>query len=196
VCAVALASAALAAEPASETCAVRLAEARFELDELREQELLAPVQLDAEQGIFDLVEPLWEANITARLTYLENRRDRDAAAVQVARSRIARQRGEQKLAVIERECLAQGDAAEARREYETLSCRLVDRDREIAAIDRSYHADVVEILGELRGRELVTEQRVIRARYLLQTSEMELRLRGARQRECEKGLAAASALGG
>ena len=179
-----------AAEPASETCAMRLAEARFEVDELSELEQLAPVRRDAERDIYELVKPLWEANIAARLEYLEHRFDRDRFQIEVPRSRIERERGEAKLAVIETECLNDGkDATASRRRFEELSCQLVGKEREMAAVEVAYREDVVAVLAELRSRELVTEQRLIDARFQVESARAEERLRAKRHRTCSAALA-------
>lgn len=189
-----LAAPAVAGAPVDELCATAVAEARFDLKQLREQEELAPVQRDADQAVFDLLESLWETHSTERLRYLAGRHARDRSLALVDRAAIVRERQEAKLDVLEGECLEPGhDSAAARARYEELSCDLVHEDEEVASLDRDYWQEVIESLEELRSQELVPEQRLIDARYALASARIAQRARRRRGRECRAALAAAAA---
>lgn len=183
-------------DPASETCATRVAEARFDLKDAREREQLAPVRRDADQAVFDLLEPLWQAGTTERLRYLAGKHARDRSRVLVDREAIARERAEAKLAVLEGECFERGrDASADRARYEELACDLVRKQAEVASVDRDYWEEVIESLEELRAQELITEQRLILARFELASAKIEERARHERARGCRAALAAVAAAG-
>lgn len=183
---------ALATEPATRTCAARVAEAEFELEDLREIERIAPMALEANQAVHDLLEPLWRSRSTERLRYLAGRHARDRSRVELDRAKVAARRGAAKLEVLQSECLSGGDAesqdraAEALARYVALACSLIGKNLAIAKVDRSYRQEVLDSVAELRSRELATAQELIQARYELKRSESQLSLRRARQRQCGK----------
>ncbi len=81
---------------------------RDELDHLREHERIAPIVSTAHEGIFDLLEPLFEAGVTEKLRYLLGKRNRDQSRIEVARSKIATQRALAKFEVLTNECFSGG----------------------------------------------------------------------------------------
>ncbi len=186
-------------EPANRTCAARVAEAEFDLEERREDEKLAPILSGANQAIFDLLEPLWEAKSTERLRYLKGKHDRDVAQLQVERARIETERAAAKLDVLRGECFdskdgnsqggGQGDGKggeSSLSEYDVLGCALVRKNKDIASVDLDYAREKHDAIAELRSREFATEQSLILAKYDVERAEAKLTARNARVAECKK----------
>jgi hypothetical protein len=176
----------LAEEAGSRTCALLLSEARFELEDSREAERLAPIILAADQAVLDLFEPLWEARLTERLNFLGAKHACDRSQLLVERARVATERAAAKVDVLAQECLSHDPGADAPlARFDVLGCELVGKDREIAALDVTFRREVLDSTAELRRRELATAQELVRAKFSLDRAESELRSRAKRLAECE-----------
>jgi hypothetical protein len=166
-------------------CALTASVIRFELEDAREDEHLAEAALVAQQGILDLLQPLWDARLTERLRYLSARHRRDRAEVEVGRSTVVRERAETKLEALEQACdegaATEGEAAVR---FEELGCQLVRYDSELARIDVAFYEEVMQSTAELRSRELTTAQELIVARFDLQNAQAELKARKKRLDRC------------
>ncbi len=169
----------------SRACPLLLAEARFELEDRREAEDLAPIRSKASQAIFDLIEPLWKARSTEWLRYLGAKHARDRARLEIDLAKLQTARAEEKLALLTRECLdPKSNVENPARRFEELGCDVVRKTREIAALDLAYRKEVLESTNELRRLELATAQDLIHARHTLDRARAQLRSRDARSRLC------------
>ncbi|HEB90129.1 MAG TPA: hypothetical protein ENI85_11200 [Deltaproteobacteria bacterium] len=168
-------------------CALLLSEARFELEDRREEERLAPIRSAADQAIYELLEPLWKARSTEWLRYLAARHARDRSRLEVDRAGIETKRAEEKLTALTRECVDPGAGTEKPTlRYERLGCDLARKTRDIAALDLAYRKEVLESTNELRRLELATAQDLIHARYALDRAKAQLQSRSARWDRCKR----------
>jgi len=178
---------AAAQKAATQSCDLLVSEARFEFEELREEERLAPIGLTADQAIFELLEPLWEARSTERLRYLAAKHARDRSRISVEQAAIATNRAAVKLEVLTRECFApEANPGKAPGRFEALGCELIRKEKEIAAVDFAYRKEVLESTNELRRLEFATAQDLIRAQFNLNLARAQLRSRTRRLGECAK----------
>jgi len=181
-----LAGPGVAEASSTRTCALLLSEARFELEDSREVERLAPIILAADQAVFNLFEPLWEAHLTERLQFLGAKHARDRSQLHAERAKIATRRATAKIDVLAQECLSHGPGADDPLvRFGALGCELVGKDKEIAALDVAYTREVLHSTAELRRRELATAQDLVRAKFSVERAESELRSRANRLAECE-----------
>ena len=174
-----------AAEPASETCGLRVSEARLEVGRLREFEQIAPIESTANQGIFDLLEPLFAAHAIEELRYLEGKRDRDRSRILVVRSKIATQRALARVEVLTKECFSGGaHSVDSLARFEALGCELIAKDEGLAIVDAVYYREVLAGKKDLRSVGLATAQELISAEFELDRAELRIRSRQQRFREC------------
>ena len=172
-------------EPRTRTCAIRVAEAEFDLATLQEAEGLAPIQLQGDQAILDLLTPLWEARSTERLRFLAGKHARDRSRVLVKRAKLARERGTALLEVLRTECFGESASPEAVLRFESLGCALIQADKELADVDLAYTQEVRTSIAELRSLEFATEQRLIQAEFEVNRAQKERDLRASRLRSCK-----------
>ena len=172
-------------EPATQTCALRVSEARYEVESHLEEERLAPLRLIREQAVLDLLQPLWEARSTERLRYLAGKAARDLARIRVDMAALAREQAETKVEVLEQECFSKpGSAERALTRYRELECELVAKEKRLAEIDLEYRREVLKSTRELRARELSTAQDLIVAEHDLDRAAALLRMRSERLSRC------------
>ena len=178
---------AAAATATTQTCALLVSEARFDLDDLREREHLATIRLAADQAIFELIEPLWEARSIERLRFLAAKYDRDRARLSVRRAAVASSRAAAKLEVLEGGCEITSATGEKSPDgFEALGCELVRKRKEMAALNLTYRKEVLESTEQLRRLELATAQELIQAQYDLDLAKSRLRSHTSRLSECAK----------
>ena len=172
---------------ATQTCSLLVSEARFDLEDLREQEHLTTIRLAADQAIFELIEPLWKAQSIERLRFLAAEYDRDRARLSVRRAAVATNRAAAKLEVLEGGCeIASTSGEKSPDGFEALGCELVRKRKDMAALNLTYRKEVLEGTEQLRRLELATAQELIQAQYDLDLAKSRLRSHASRLSECAK----------
>ncbi|MAG32008.1 MAG: hypothetical protein CL908_14085 [Deltaproteobacteria bacterium] len=168
-----------------------LEDSKVEL-ELVENEYLA------RKKIFEMIERLWAAHSIERETYLDYRRLRDRTKVRVARLtiQIAQQKG-----IVEQYVLAcaqnrgartatlvSARVEELQAEYRRLDCELLDRDSEVAEIDREFDEAILQATRTLADQNIKTRYELVVEEYDLSQSKARSDSYRRRAMECRKQL--------
>jgi hypothetical protein len=174
-------------------CPAAIDEERRELEELRLGVDLGRSNVAAFEKIYELVEGLWKADATDRMTWIRAKYDRDAARLALEEADWIVRRQEALLEQYRIACDSAGGAAptkEARqaaarayRHYREAHCGALGKAVEVAATKLAFDREWLASILDLRAGNVATVQDVILAE--LEVEREEKRLKDARSRAGE-----------
>ncbi len=192
-------SPAKASDAAGLVCPLAEHERQRTLEDFKVDLELVKNEYVARKKVFDMIKKLWAVRSIEREIYLDYKRHTDRTKVRVARMRtvIAQQSS-----IVEQYALACAQALgpkdevpvsarveELQAEYRRLDCKLLDRDSEIADIDRNFDAAILETTRTLAEQNIKTRFELEIEEYDLSQSKARSNSYRRRAKECRKQLA-------
>jgi len=183
-------------DAADRLCRFLTADVREERDDLELEFDLSRSELDAAEQIYGMVESLWKEDAIERIVFLLARHDREAARLEVERSRLQLERQEAIVDQYRYFCLLLEDGRSdehragldaAFERYRETQCGVLERDLAIAAVDLEYLREFLKSILELREGDVATRQDVIRAERDVEMAQKRVESGKGRVTACRDG---------